>query len=922
MTRRGGRRARGRRGRGHGLDEDAQDSHDGTRFEAHAPAQALAVPLPAHLQPLPGTHDAPPWATTPPLALSAGGVVVAPHVYGLHPQAGFLAAPAVLGELAPPPPPPPPGARAAAHAPRPPPRAHGVEQRVLEVTRQIDQSCAATGDHARAWRLVEDLLRSGLRPSLVTANVLIKCHRRARQPEGAERVLGVMGGWGLAPDAYSYNQVLAAYVDAHRAADAHRVFHAACELGLDDGCTHATVLRACTPASLPPVLSAMRLRGRADAVPLHAALKVLSDAGLADDCEAFVRANFAGSGIAVAGAPPPSARTFTLLARAHAVARAPEAAERTLWRALGGQPRGVAAGARGGAADASPDAAVDASPDAAGAPAVAPDAVLFAVVVDTYASVQPHARVSDAVRVADEAVARLRAARAPPPSTSLFNALLKAHARARAPSAEGVARAMALARESGARLDVVSVSTAADALCVAGRPEEAHALVEACRAADGIAPNGTVYNTLIKGYARCRCVRNTGACACDPCRCSSPEAALRLVRQMHAEGLAPDTVTLNTLVAAFCRANRLAEAREVVSGMALLAGSADGCAADGATYSLLLRAMLRGAARTGRARPGEEERAADGALDAAAHAAPGGGVSPPGSEAGAAAAPSDSTALLDGLRAEMATAGVRPDAPLRALLAQAYLATRPSATALGRAAALLEEELAQHAGGQRPGAGGGGAGGDAAAGQLGGAGAEPPAARATRADADERARHSHAPASARASAPASAFEAGALSCEGCGTAHGRRGGAGAQQQAPVAAMCTALLHAAACRAHGGGEDALEQLGRARDTAARALACGAASADDEALGGALCSAAALASARGCARAPTGGALPITSAPAAAERAAASTAGTGARAACAAADRGGAIGLSDAAAESTVLPAVAEGCCQPGPKECCC
>ena len=49
-------------------------------------------------------------------------------------------------------------------------------------------------------------------------------------------------------------------------------------------------------------------------------------------------------------------------------------------------------------------------------------------------------------------------------------------------------------------------------------------------------PSEVVFNTLIKGYAQCRCRRTRGMCGCDPCGCCQPQRGMDLLEKMARSG--------------------------------------------------------------------------------------------------------------------------------------------------------------------------------------------------------------------------------------------------------------------------------------------------------------------------------------------------------------------------------------------------
>lgn len=433
---------------------------------------------------------------------------------------------------------------------------------VVEATKEIGRLGA---DSACARAVVDGLVAHGHAPTLVTINVLIKSHVLAGRAHAAEALLDEMReAWQLDPDSFSYNLVLRGWcAQPRRQADAERVLSRACAAGLDDACSYSTVLAAVSaPERATRLLGQMEARGvPCDAIALHAALRAYARAGMGAECEALLPRLPAGAA---------SPFTFAHVAKAWANAGVPERAEAALRSALG-----LGLG----------------------------DATLFAIVADAYAEARL-ARVTDAARLVEEAV---RVCAPGSLCLSLFHALLKAHARERPPSAHAVEAVCVRLRGLGLQRSAATVCASAELLCAAGLPREALAHVSEARL-EGIAPSRQVWNVLISGYARCRCLLTLGSCACELCCCSSPDQGLRLLRQMQAQGLQPDGVTLSTLLASFCRAGRVPDALGLLESMLLIAPSPrGGCGGGGswedgggcepavrsAHFEVVLRALLR-----------------------------------------------------------------------------------------------------------------------------------------------------------------------------------------------------------------------------------------------------------------------------------------------------------------------------------------
>ena len=111
---------------------------------------------------------------------------------------------------------------------------------MVRATKRINSECADKGDVQGARALLERLiLGRGLKPTLVTANILMKTYRNSRDPEGAEHVLREFPSWGLAPDACTFSTLVDAYGLVNRLPDAKRMVSTAEQLGAVDWCARA-----------------------------------------------------------------------------------------------------------------------------------------------------------------------------------------------------------------------------------------------------------------------------------------------------------------------------------------------------------------------------------------------------------------------------------------------------------------------------------------------------------------------------------------------------------------------------------------------------------------------------------------------------------------------------------------------------------
>eukprot|EP00924_Labyrinthula_sp_SR-Ha-C_P009777 snap_masked-scaffold_22-processed-gene-5.36-mRNA-1 protein AED:1.00 eAED:1.00 QI:0/-1/0/0/-1/1/1/0/529 len=118
--------------------------------------------------------------------------------------------------------------------------------------------------------------------------------------------------------------------------------------------------------------------------------------------------------------------------------------------------------------------------------------------------------------------------------------------------------------ENSFKPSVVTVSSVVNAYCSAGLAKEAETIARESLATLDLSPNSTLYNTLIKGYSRCRCQIREGKCSCLECTCCDPLEGLRLVKEMETWELKVDNVTVNTLVDALCSARMFYRGKKVI----------------------------------------------------------------------------------------------------------------------------------------------------------------------------------------------------------------------------------------------------------------------------------------------------------------------------------------------------------------------
>ena len=539
----------------------------------------------------------------------------------------------------------------AAIMPQPRPQARPAPE-LVAATKKINAECAEKGDVKGARALIESLILSrGLLPTIVTANVLIKAYRVAQHAAGAEAVLSNdMPRWGLAPDGCTFSTIVDAYGLSGRIPDAWRIVDLAEAAGTADSRVYSALLRFVPVDAVDGILERVLRNGVVyDTALCNAALTTLANAGEAAIARSFV-ARFMASPIGSSGAsvqqrraPRPDARTHALLLRAHCAAGDAPTAEALLVELLA--HRGCAA--------------VDAS--------------CISTVMNAYVCQAPAPEMAAAYRVM-----RLATAHGVSLDVAVYNFLIKGYANSRPPQPEAAQAVLDDIRIAGLRPSVASVCCVMDAWCETNREEEALQLMERCVGDGLVRHTAPLYNTLIKASSRCRCKRTRGTCSCDPCGCCSPERGMELVEEMCTHGLVPDSVTLGTLVDAFCSAGKLMQAWTLLESLELRRrpnhggdppsghAAASGCQPSLFAFATIFRATLRSVTK---GPPGGSP--------------PGGLVGPPRAWL--------LEQLDSGLRM-MAAAGVAPDEALHDMLRSlAELAGVPYAS--GAPAAVLHEAV-------------------------------------------------------------------------------------------------------------------------------------------------------------------------------------------------------------------------------------
>lgn len=416
---------------------------------------------------------------------------------------------------------------------------------VVRATQRINAECASTGDVAGARRIIEELiLGRGLLPTLVTANILIKTYRAARNPEGAEAVVRELPSWGLAPDACTFSTLADAYGLAGRVADAQRMALTAESLGIADSRVYSALLRFVAPEEVEPLMERLLVRRVTYNTALcNAALSTLASAGRSADARAYVHRHMGGT-----ADTRPDARTHTLLLKAHCAAGDVDAAESHLSELYGRQGE------------------------------VKVDAAAVSMVMNACVSRSPP-DMPRAHRLMDEA-----SARGVLPDVAMYNILIKGYASTSPPQPERAEAMLAQIRARGLVPTTTSICSVMDAWCELNQEAQAQRLMEASLREGHVRPSPPLYNTLIKASSRCRCKRSRGECLCEVCRCCRPDRGLELLREMSSHGLSPDAITLNTLLDAFCCAGKLPQAWLLLESLLapqMARGSGSGSAARG-----------------------------------------------------------------------------------------------------------------------------------------------------------------------------------------------------------------------------------------------------------------------------------------------------------------------------------------------------
>ncbi|KAF0893877.1 hypothetical protein E2562_031412 [Oryza meyeriana var. granulata] len=190
--------------------------------------------------------------------------------------------------------------------------------------------------------------------------------------------------------------------------------------------------------------------------------------------------------------------------------------------------------------------------------------------------------------------------------------------------------------EQGTSPDVATYNSIIDGLCKSKAMDKAESVLEQM-VHDGVRPDNWTYNCLINGYCTSRMWKDSvrlfkemsssglkpDICSCTVpdldifnmlidtyAKCGMVDEAMHIYEAMQKQGLNPNVVTCNTVISAFCRLGRLADAVDKFNEMTDL-----GVPPNPAVYQCLIHVsgVLTVAART---LPGEEWLPEDGVVRA------------------------------------------------------------------------------------------------------------------------------------------------------------------------------------------------------------------------------------------------------------------------------------------------------------------
>ena len=219
---------------------------------------------------------------------------------------------------------------------------------------------------------------------------------------------------------------------------------------------------------------------------------------------------------------------------------------------------------------------------------VEPDLILLTSLLNAYVSAA-----TPMMREARQLVHLAKAVYQVEPDIMMYNLLIKGYARTSPPDYEAARELFNTINDSGVLSPTVfTYSMVANAYCSSGLAKDAEEFIREAMALEKVKPNSTTFNTLIKGYARCRCRVRHGVCSCVVCFCSDPDEALRLMNEMEDIGLVPDRITLNVVIESFCSCKQFSQAENIVEQVMRKSPAHIQLRPDVSTYTVLLRGYV------------------------------------------------------------------------------------------------------------------------------------------------------------------------------------------------------------------------------------------------------------------------------------------------------------------------------------------
>lgn len=222
---------------------------------------------------------------------------------------------------------------------------------------------------------------------------------------------------------------------------------------------------------------------------------------------------------------------------------------------------------------------------------VVPDLILLTSLLNAYVSAA-----TPMMREARQLVQMAKTVYRVDPDIMMYNLLIKGYARTSPPDYEAARQLFDTINQSGVLTPTVfTYSMVANAYCSSGLAKDAEDFIREAMAQQKVKPNSTTFNTLIKGYARCRCRVRHGICSCVVCFCSDPEEALRLMNEMEQIGLVPDRITLNVVIESFCSCKQFSQAESIIEQVMRNSPPHANLRPDVSTYAVLLRGYVSSA---------------------------------------------------------------------------------------------------------------------------------------------------------------------------------------------------------------------------------------------------------------------------------------------------------------------------------------